>query len=122
MASSTAAGLLARTGFDWLTIDFEHSPVSFETAATSFAIIAAAGKVPLARIPWNTGENIKRVLDTGAYGIVVPMVNSKEEAEAVVAASRYGHKGNGRLGDSCTQRTSKRMPRLTTRKQMTRFW
>ncbi len=93
-----AAQLMARTGFDWLTVELEHTPVTLETAAQSFAIIAAQGCVPLARVPWNTGENIKRVLDTGAYGIVVPMVNSRAEAEAVVAAARYQPLGQRSIG------------------------
>jgi len=93
-----AAHLMARAGFDWLTVELEHTPVTFETAANSFAIIAAAGRVPLARVPWNTGENIKRVLDTGAWGIVVPMVNSRAEAEAAVAAARYAPQGARSIG------------------------
>ena len=84
-----AAHLMARTGFDWLTVELEHTPVTMQTAAESFAIISACGTAPLARVPWNSVENIKRVLDTGAWGIVVPMVNSRAEAEAVVAAARY---------------------------------
>ena len=94
----TAALLMARAGFDWLTVELEHTPVTFETAAQSFAIIAASGVVPLARVPWNHGENIKRVLDTGAYGIVVPMVNSRAEAEAAVAAARYAPLGTRSIG------------------------
>src|ERR1041385_5936818 len=94
----TAALLMARAGFDWLTVELEHTPVTFETAAQSFAIIAASGVVPLAPVPWNHGENIKRVLDTGAYGIVVPMVNSRAEAEAAVAAARYAPLGKRSLG------------------------
>src|SRR5204862_948599 len=93
-----SARLMARVGFDWLTVELEHTPVNFETAAQSFAVIAAGGCVPLARVPWNTGENIKRVLDTGAYGIVVPMVNSRAEAEAVVEAARYGPIGKRSIG------------------------
>src|SRR5436190_1995444 len=93
-----AARLMARVGFDWLTVEMEHTPVSWETAANSFAIIASNGVVPLARVPWNTGENIKRVLDNGAFGIVVPMVNSRAEAEAVVNAARYAPLGNRSIG------------------------
>jgi 4-hydroxy-2-oxoheptanedioate aldolase len=93
-----AARMMARVGFDWLTVELEHAPTSFETAATSFAIIAASGSVPLARVPWNNGENIKRVLDTGAWGIVVPMVNSRLEAEAAVAAARYAPRGCRTIG------------------------
>jgi 4-hydroxy-2-oxoheptanedioate aldolase len=93
-----AARMMARVGFDWLTVELEHAPTSFETAATSFAIIAASGPAPLARVPWNTGENIKRVLDSGAWGIVVPMVNSRAEAEAAVAAARYAPLGERTIG------------------------
>jgi 4-hydroxy-2-oxoheptanedioate aldolase len=93
-----AARLMARVGFDWLTVELEHTPTSLETAATIFTIVSATGTVPLVRVPWNTGENIKRVLDTGAWGIVVPMVNSSAEAEAVVAAARYAPRGNRSIG------------------------
>jgi 4-hydroxy-2-oxoheptanedioate aldolase len=96
--SVITAGMMARTGFDWLTVELEHTPMNHETAAASFAIIAACGKVPLARIPWNSVENIKRVLDTGAYGVVVPMVNTKADAEAVVSAARYAPLGNRSIG------------------------
>ena len=98
LPSVTAAGLMARTGFDWLTADLEHSPTTLETAAACFAVIAASGKVPLARVPTNTPENIKRVLDCGAYGIVVPMVNSKAEAEAAVSMARYRPLGTRSIG------------------------
>ena len=93
-----AARLMARVGFDWLTVELEHTPINWETAANSFAIIAASGVVPLARVPWNTGENIKRVLDNGAFGVVVPMVNSRADAEAVVNAARYAPIGNRSIG------------------------
>jgi 4-hydroxy-2-oxoheptanedioate aldolase len=93
-----AARMMARVGFDWLTVELEHAPTNFETAATSFAIISASGPAPLARVPWNTVENIKRVLDTGAWGIVVPMVNSRAEAEAAVAAARYAPLGKRTIG------------------------
>ena len=93
-----AARMMARVGFDWLTVELEHAPTSLESAATSFAIISASGPVPLARVPSNSVENIKRVLDTGAWGIVVPMVNSRAEAEAAVAAARYAPLGARTIG------------------------
>ncbi len=93
-----AAHLMAKVGFDWLTVELEHTPVTFETAAQTFAVVAACGVAPLVRIPWNTPENIKRVLDIGAWGIVVPMVNSRAEAEAAVAAARYAPRGNRSIG------------------------
>jgi len=93
-----AAHLMSKTGFDWLTVELEHTSTNFETAAQMFAIIAADGCVPLARVPWNDTQNIKRVLDTGAWGIVVPMVNSAPEAEAVVKAARYRPIGQRSIG------------------------
>jgi len=92
------AQLMARSGFEWLTVELEHTPTSLEHAAQSFGLIAGASVVPLARVPWNTGENIKRVLDTGTWGIVVPMVNSRAEAEAVVNAARYAPIGQRSVG------------------------
>jgi len=100
LPDSIAAHLMARVGFDWLTVELEHTPVNLETAATSFAVIAGAGAVPLARVPWNTGENLKRVLDSGAWGVVVPMVNTPEEAEAVVHSARYAPQGQRSIGGS----------------------
>jgi 4-hydroxy-2-oxoheptanedioate aldolase len=98
LPSVISAGMMARTGFDWLTVELEHSPTSLETAAACFAVIAACGKVPLVRVPVNSVENIKRVLDTGAYGIIVPMVNTRAEAEAVVNAARYAPIGKRSIG------------------------
>jgi 4-hydroxy-2-oxoheptanedioate aldolase len=98
LPDSVAAQLMCKTGFDWLTVELEHTPTSFETAAQMFAIVAACGCVPLARVPINSVENIKRVLDTGAWGIVVPMVNSSAEAEAVVRAARYRPIGERSIG------------------------
>ena len=98
LASPFATRVLSRAGFSWLTVDIEHSPVSWETAALMFAQVADAGSVPLARVPSNSHENIKRALDNGAMGIVVPMVNSAEEAEAAVAATRYHPAGDRSVG------------------------
>jgi 4-hydroxy-2-oxoheptanedioate aldolase len=95
-----SARLMTRMGFDWLTVELEHTPTTMESAAAKVAVIAEAGCVPLVRIPWNSGENIKRVLDTGAWGIVVPMVNSRAEAEAVVEHARYRPIGKRTVGTS----------------------
>jgi 4-hydroxy-2-oxoheptanedioate aldolase len=96
--SPVSARTMAQLGFDYLTVDMEHQPIDLETAAAMFATIAQSGGTPLARIPWNTPENIKRVLDCGAHGIVVPMVNTRAEAEAAVAAAKYPPKGIRSVG------------------------
>jgi 4-hydroxy-2-oxoheptanedioate aldolase len=100
MGSITAARFLARAGFAWLTVDIEHSLVDWETATHMFAAIADAGCVALARVPSNRHDHIKRVLDNGAHGIVVPMVNTREEALAAVAAAKYPPAGNRSVGGS----------------------
>ena len=100
LSSTYAARFMARVGFDWLTVDLEHSPTNWETAADMFAAIADAGCVPLARVPRGDHDHIKRVLDAGAMGIVAPMVNSVEEARSIVAATKYPPMGNRSLGGS----------------------
>src|SRR5207245_1661653 len=93
LGNITAARFLARAGFAWLTVDIEHSLVDWETATHIFASVADAGCTALARVPANRHDHIKRVLDNGAHGIVVPMVNSREEAQAAVSAAKYPHVG-----------------------------
>ncbi len=98
LASPLAARFMARTGFHWLTLDIEHSPVNWETAAAIFGMVADAGGVPLARVPFNNLENVKRVLDAGAYGIVFPMCCCVEEAEEAVAVCKYPPLGRRSVG------------------------
>lgn len=100
LGSITAARFMARAGFPWLTVDIEHSLVDWETATHMFASIAEAGCLALARVPANRHDHIKRVLDNGAQGVVVPMVNSRAEAEAAVAAMLYPPAGNRSVGGS----------------------
>jgi 4-hydroxy-2-oxoheptanedioate aldolase len=100
LGSITAARFLARLGFDYLTVDVEHSLVNVETTTHMMAAIADAGCVPLARVPSNRHDHIKRVLDNGGYGIVVPMVMSRREAEEAVAACLYPPRGNRSVGGS----------------------
>jgi len=100
LGSIVAGRFMARAGFNYLTVDIEHSLVDWETACHLFAAIADAGCVALARVPSNRHDHIKRVLDNGAHGIVVPMVNSREEALAAVAAAKYPPAGNRSVGGS----------------------
>ncbi|HHX38917.1 MAG TPA: 2-dehydro-3-deoxyglucarate aldolase [Armatimonadetes bacterium] len=95
-----AAHYMARAGFDWLTVDMEHSPTSLETATLMFQAIAQAGCVPLARVPWNTPENVKRVLDSGAFGVVFPMQNTRAEVEQAVGATLFPPQGFRSVGAS----------------------
>lgn len=98
LGSVLAARFLARGGWSWLTVDTEHNAIGIETAAACFAAVADAGCVALARVPSNRHDHIKRVLDTGAQGIVVPMVNTRQEAQEAVAACLYPPRGTRSVG------------------------
>src|SRR5215211_8427865 len=98
LPSPEAAEYVSRLGFDWLVVDTEDNPVNIRTLAQMFAAMAASSTAPMVRISWNSPENFKRVLDAGAWGIVVPMVNSREEAERAVEAMRYYPLGSRSVG------------------------
>ena len=93
-----ASRILARMSFDWLTLDLEHSPIDWKQAASIFGAIADAGSIPLARVPQGSHDYIKRVLDAGAFGIVVPMVDTVEQATTAIRAAKYPPTGNRSLG------------------------
>ena len=98
LPSPEAAEYVSALGFDWLVADAEHNPIDVRTQAQMFAAIRASGTAPMVRIPWNTPENFKRALDAGAWGIVVPMVKNREEAEQAVEATRYPPQGERSVG------------------------
>lgn len=89
---------MCRAGWQYVTLDIEHTAVDWEKAATIFANIADAGCVPLCRVPDGTMENIKRALDAGAWGIVAPMVDTLEQARAIVDACYYPPLGRRSVG------------------------
>lgn len=93
-----ATRVIARLGFDWLTLDLEHSAIDWSRATMIFGAIADAGCVPLARVPEGSHHYIKRVLDAGAWGIVVPMVDTVEQAKIAIAAAKYPPIGNRSVG------------------------
>lgn len=93
-----AARVLARCGFDWLTLDVEHAPYDWREISAIVASIADAGCTPLIRVPEGTHTWIKRALDAGAYGIVVPMVETVDQAKIAIAAAKYPPQGNRSVG------------------------
>jgi 4-hydroxy-2-oxoheptanedioate aldolase len=93
-----SARVLARAGFDWLTLDLEHSAIDWSRAAAVFAVVADAGCVPLCRVPEGNHFFVKRALDAGAWGLVVPMVNTVEQARLAIAAAKYPPQGNRSAG------------------------
>jgi 4-hydroxy-2-oxoheptanedioate aldolase len=93
-----AARVLARQGWDWLTLDMEHQPIDWRQAAAIFSAVADSGSIPLCRVPEGTHFYIKRALDAGAWGIVVPMVNTVEQAKSIIAAAKYPPIGDRSVG------------------------
>jgi 4-hydroxy-2-oxoheptanedioate aldolase len=91
--SSMAAEIVAQAGYDCVLIDLEHGPGSLMNAIPILHAVQGRECAPLMRVPANDDVAIKRALDIGIAGIMVPAVSAREEAEAVVAACRYPPRG-----------------------------
>jgi 4-hydroxy-2-oxoheptanedioate aldolase len=96
--SSVTAEVMARQDWDSLTLDLQHGLVDYPAAVTMLQAISQTETVPLARAPWNEPVLIQKLLDAGAYGIICPMVNTREEAERFVGACRYAPEGYRSVG------------------------
>jgi 2-dehydro-3-deoxyglucarate aldolase/4-hydroxy-2-oxoheptanedioate aldolase len=93
IASPFTAEIMSRAGFDWLMVDMEHGPGDLTTLVSQLQAMNGSAVVPLARVPWNDFVTIKRILDAGVYGVLVPYVNTAAEAQAAVRACRYPPQG-----------------------------
>lgn len=93
MAEATALA-----GFDWICIDMQHGWIGLETLPKLVQSVALAGAVPIVRVPANEIWLIGRALDAGAYGVMVPLVNTAEQAARAVAACRYMPRGGRSVG------------------------
>ena len=87
------AEIQARLGFDWVCVDLEHGTTDIEAVANVFRALDAFECVPVARLPMNDPIWIRRTLDAGARGLIVPMVNSAEAAEAAVREAKHPPRG-----------------------------
>lgn len=85
--------ILCRAGYAWLGIDLEHSSITIREAEELIRVTSLCGAAPLVRLTSNNPDQIKRVMDAGAHGIIVPMVNTAEEAETAVSSMRYPPQG-----------------------------
>src|SRR5437667_8381872 len=83
------AEVMARQGFDALCVDMQHGLTDMNDVWPMLQAISQTETVPVVRVPWNDPAIIMRVLDTGAYAVIVPLVNHGKEAAAAVAACRY---------------------------------
>ena len=93
LASPYSAEIVAGSGFDWLLIDGEHSPNDPTTILPQLQAVAAYPVAPIIRPAWNDKVLIKRYLDVGAQSLLIPYVQTVEEAEAAVAAIRFPTRG-----------------------------
>lgn len=97
-ASPDVAEIMANMGFDCLVFDTEHAPLSIETVQNLIQATNGSGTFPIVRVAWNDQVLIKRALDIGAYGLIVPWVNSKEDAVMAVRAAKYPPTGIRGIG------------------------
>lgn len=92
------AEIMSRAGFDWLAIDMEHGLIDLESVFKLIQVVDLAGVVPLVRLNVNDPSTIRRVMDAGASGVIVPMVNTVEEAQIAVNAVKYPPMGKRSFG------------------------
>jgi 4-hydroxy-2-oxoheptanedioate aldolase len=93
LCSPLAAEVAAHAGFDWLLIDTEHAPNEVADVMANLQAVAEGTASPMVRPVWNDPVVIKRLLDVGVQNLLIPFVETREEAEAAVAATRYPPRG-----------------------------
>lgn len=98
LAHPALAEMAARAGFDWVAVDLEHSSIGLRECEDLIRVIDLAGGTPLVRLTANDPDLIKRVMDSGARGIIVPSVSTEEEAQLAVEAVYYPPKGRRGVG------------------------
>lgn len=89
LSSNYAVEVIAGSGYDWILIDTEHSPADLENVLAQLQAAAPYPTAPVARVPWNDMVTIKRFLDIGAQSLLIPYVQTAEEARQAVAYTRY---------------------------------
>ena len=89
LSSHIVAELLSNSGFDWVLLDTEHSPNELPMVQQQLQAMAGGGATPIVRVPWNDMVMIKRYLDIGAQSLLLPYVQTLEEAKSAVAYTRY---------------------------------
>lgn len=97
MGAPQVAEMIVLAGFDWVMIDMEHSSLSLNDVQVALQVFGDK-ILKIVRVPGNDGIWIKRVLDTGCDGIIVPMVNTAAQAEMAVKAAKYPIEGNRSVG------------------------
>ena len=79
VGNAYTAEVMANAGFDWLCVDLQHGMLSYDDLTYMLPAISTSDTIPFVRVPWNEPYEIMKALDAGAYGVIVPMVNNREE-------------------------------------------
>lgn len=93
LCSNLAAEVIAGAGFDWILLDTEHAPNELPMVFTQLQALTSGAAAPVVRPAWNDMVLMKRLLDVGAQNLLIPYVQTAEEARAAVAATRYPPQG-----------------------------
>lgn len=96
--SSYVAEVVAHLGFDSVTIDMQHGALDYADAFAMLQAISTSPATPIVRVPWNDPAILMKVLDAGAMGVIAPMINTVEDARALVGACRYPPLGFRSIG------------------------
>ena len=88
-----AAEVMAHQGWDSLTIDMQHGVIDYQAMVRLLQAISTTSTVPVVRVPWLEPGIIMKTLDAGAYGVICPMVNSRQDAQNLVAWTHYAPRG-----------------------------
>ncbi|EFW23152.1 hypothetical protein D8B26_006667 [Coccidioides posadasii str. Silveira] len=98
LPGTNVARILARSGFDWICVDTEHGNIADAQMHEAVAAIAALGVSPIVRIAANEGWMVKRALDSGAHGILVPLLDTADDARKLVASAKFPPMGKRGFG------------------------
>jgi 4-hydroxy-2-oxoheptanedioate aldolase len=96
--NSFAAETMAHQGWDTLTVDMQHGVVDYQAMVTMLQAVSTTGTVPVVRVPWLEPASLMKALDAGAYGVICPMVNTREDAQKLVAWTHYAPRGTRSFG------------------------
>ncbi|TRD22011.1 HpcH/HpaI aldolase family protein [Palleronia caenipelagi] len=96
--NSFSAETMAHQGWDSLTIDLQHGLVDYQAAVTMMQAISTTNTVPVVRVPWLDAGHLMKALDGGAYGVICPMINTREDAERLAAWTHYPPRGTRSFG------------------------
>jgi len=96
--SSLTAEIMTRTGFDFIVVDMQHGLLDYQSTVSLMQAIDIADTAPVVRVPWKDIAMIGKVLDAGAMTVIVPMINTVADVEAVVSACRYAPQGIRSVG------------------------